>query len=193
MSELLLSWMVLATEAALGLSVLLIIISMTVVLRHKRRINTAKTMTVQLISNVEHTQQELRHELDGSEEYEQLGLEDRIQELNKQQQRLYDCILAIYSEGKSSLLGAVSEDVKALLNASKALYKPSKRSLQKERAANKHLEETSSALQNEVQLLQNKVQALQNENQALQTELQTVKQDLSKLQSEYSAVFERIK
>jgi hypothetical protein len=177
MSELLLSWMVLATEAALGLSVLLIIISMTVVLRHKRRINTAKTMTVQLISNVEHTQQELRHELDGSEEYEQLGLEDRIQELNKQQQRLYDCILAIYSEGKSSLLGAVSEDVKALLNASKALYKPSKRSLLKERVTDKALEEASLALK--------------NENQELKQELQSVKQQMSQLKSEYTAVYER--
>lgn len=186
MSELVLSWVVLATEIAVGLSVLLIIISMTVVSRHKQRINTVKTMTAKLISNVAHIQQELRRELDGSEDYEQLGLEDRIHELNKQQQQLYDRILAIYRGGKSSLLEGVSEDVRALFNALKALYKPSKRSLQKEQAANEHLQETSLALQNENQ-------TLQNENQALQTELQTIKQELSKLQSEYSAVFERMK
>lgn len=179
MSELIFSWLVLAAEAALGMSVLLIIISMTVVLRRKHRNTTAESVTEQLISNVAHNQQVLRRELDGSEEYEQLELEDRIQELNKRERRLYDRILAIFRGGKSGLLEGVSEDVGALLNASKALYTPAKRSLQQERATNKALREAGLALK--------------RENQALKQELQAVKRQMSQLKSEYSAIFDRMK
>lgn len=179
MSELVFSWLVLAAEAALGLSVLLIIISMTIVLRRKHRNNTAEFVTEQLLSNVERNQQELRRKLDGSEDYEQTGLEDRIQELNKREQRLYDRILAIFRGGKSSLLEGVSEDVGALIDASRVLYTPSKRSLEKERAANKALREAGLALK--------------KENQTLKHDLYAVKQQMSQLKSEYSAIFDRMK
>lgn len=179
MSELVFSWLILAAEAALGLSVLLIIISMTVILRRKHKKNAAESMTAQLLSDVERNQRELRRELDGAEEYEQLGLEDRIQDLNKREQRLYDRILAIFRGDKSDLLEGVSEDVEALLGASKALYTPSKRMLQKERAANKALREAGLALR--------------KENQTLKQDLQNIKQQMSQLKSEYSAIYERMK
>ena len=179
MSELIFSWLVLAAEVALGLSVLLIIISTTVVLRRRHRSNTAESMTEQLISSVQRNQRELQLELKGCEEYEQHGLEDRILELNNQEQRLYERILAIFRGGKSGLLEGVSEDVGALIKASKALYTPSRGNLLKEKATNKALMEAGFALK--------------KENQALKQELLTVKRQLAQLKSEYSAIFNRIK
>jgi hypothetical protein len=179
MSELIVSWLVLAAEAALGLSVLMIIISTAVVIRRKRRINTAESMTEQLISSAQRNQQDLRFALKGSEEYEQLELEERILALNNQEKRLYDRILAIFRGGKSGLIEGVSEDVGALLNASKALYTPSKRSLKKERSANKALVEVGMALK--------------KENQALKQELLATKRQMAQLKSEYSAIYNRMK
>ncbi|MCP4410542.1 MAG: hypothetical protein GY807_22920 [Gammaproteobacteria bacterium] len=180
MSDLIISGLIIAAEVAVGLGILLLIISATFVLRRRRKTHMAEIFTDRLRVDAQGRMQQLQQDLQDAAEYDQEALDVRINALRQQEKKLHECILAIFHHGRPKLLEEASQGLGALIDTSKALFSPAKPDKSKTKQAIKLIKVLTKARS-----------ALQSENQSLKKELVSVRKELSQLKTEFSAMYSK--
>jgi regulator of replication initiation timing len=174
MTDLIISGLIIVAEVALGFGVLLIIIVATSIIRRRHKSLLADNLIDHLQINVQSRMQQLRQEVQDSIVCDQQDIEDRLEALYEKEKRLYEHILAIYQKGTPGLLEGVSQDVDALLTASRDLFKSGK-------SNNKKTVESMIKRQS----------VLEKENHQLKEALVSLKHELLQVQTEFSAMYAR--
>jgi hypothetical protein len=172
MTDLIMSGLIIVAEIALGLGVLLSIIVTTSIIRRRHKSLLAVNLIDHLQVSGQSRMQQLRQEVEGSIVCDQQEIEGRLEVLCEKEKRLYEHILAIYQKGTPGLLEGVSQDVEALLKASRELFKSNKSNDKKT-----------------IESMQKRQSKLEDENHKLKAMLTSLKHELVQVQAEFSAMY----
>lgn len=174
MTDLIISGLIIAAEVAFGLSVLLVIIVLTSVIRRRYKNQLAGNLIDDLQVNGENRMKQLRDELNRTFSCDKQLIEKRVDVLYDKEKKLYEHILAIYQKGSPGLLEGVSQDIEALLKASRELF----------------ISDKSNDKKAIISMIK-KQSVLKEENHRLKESLAAVKLELHQVKTEFSAMYNK--